>query len=62
MARRAVDLPDDPAIVVTNPDDDCSPAALKRFFDEVFEGPEPDLERIGAAEYIRKLRDGEIDE
>jgi hypothetical protein len=62
MARNADDLPNDPVIVVTNPDEDCSPEAFRIIIDEVLSEPEPELESIGAAEYIRQLRDGLIDE
>lgn len=61
MARNVDELPHDPVIVVTNPDDDCSPEALRAFFDELFAGPEPELESIGAAEILRELRNGEIE-
>jgi hypothetical protein len=56
MARNASDLPVDPVIVVTNPDEDCSPAAFRAFIDELLAGPEPELESIGATEALRELR------
>lgn len=49
-------LPVDPVIVVTNPDEDCSPDAFREVLDEVIEGPEPELDSIGAAEALRELR------
>jgi hypothetical protein len=56
MARNASDLPVGPAIVVTNPDEDCSPPAFRALLDELFASPEPELESIGAAEALRELR------
>jgi len=56
VARNASDLPVGPAIVVTNPDEDCSPSAFRALLDELFAGPEPELESIGAAEALRELR------
>ena len=57
MARSASDLPDDPVIVVTNPEEDCSPEVLRSFIDELLAGPEPELETVEAAETIRAIRD-----
>jgi hypothetical protein len=56
VARHASDLPADPVIVVTNPDEDCSSEAFRAFIDEILAGPEPELEDIGAAEVLRELR------
>jgi hypothetical protein len=56
MARNAKDLPADPAVVVTNPDDDCSAEAFRAFIDDFLAGPEPDLDSIDAAEALRDLR------
>ena len=56
MAGDASDLPTDPVIVVTNPDEDSSPNAFRTFIDELLAGPEPELGSIGAAEAIRELR------
>lgn len=56
MAGDASDLPTDPVIVVTNPDEDSSPSAFRAFIDELLAGPEPELDSIGAAEAIRELR------
>lgn len=56
VARPASDLPADPVIVVTNPDEDCSPEAFRAFIDEILAGPEPELDTIGAAEALRGLR------
>lgn len=56
MANRPNDLPPGSAVVVTNPDEDCSPAAFHAFLDDLLAGPEPELERLGAAEALRELR------
>jgi hypothetical protein len=56
MARNARDLPADPAVVITNPDEDRSAAAFRAFIDELLSGPEPEIESIGAAEALRELR------
>jgi hypothetical protein len=57
MARNASETPLDPAIVVINPGEDCSPETLRSFIDDLLAGPEPELESVGAAETIRALRD-----
>ena len=41
------------AVVVTNPDEDCSPAAFHALLDDLLAGPEPELESLGAAEALR---------
>ncbi len=56
MARPAADFPDDPVIVVTNPDEDSSPEALRAWIDELLSGPEPEIESFNAAEVLRELR------
>ena len=56
MARNASDLPVDPVVLVTNPDEDCSPDAFSTFVDEVLAGSEPELEDIRATEALRELR------
>lgn len=56
MARRADDL--GPAIVLVNPDEDCSAAAGRLVVDEVLASPvEPSPESLLAAEILRQLRD-----
>lgn len=35
MARRASELPTDPVVVLTNPDEDCSPVRVREFLDEL---------------------------
>jgi len=49
-ANRPNDLPPGSAVVVTNPDEDCSPPALHAFLDDLLAGPEPELESLDAAE------------
>jgi hypothetical protein len=56
VARDAADLPGDPIIVLTNPDEDCSPEAFRAFIDDLLAGPEPELDSIGAAEALHQLR------
>ena len=56
MVRSASELPSDPVIVVTNPDDDCSPDSFRSFIDDLLGGPEPELDSIRAAEALRELR------
>jgi hypothetical protein len=56
VARRAADLPDNPALVVTNRDEDCSPAAFRALLDELSAGPDPELESAEADVALRALR------
>ncbi len=42
-------------MVVTNPDEDCSPEAFRALIDELLAGPEPDLETIDAAAALARL-------
>ena len=56
MARGAEELPNDPAVVVTNPDEDCSSALFRAFIDELLAGPDPEIESVDAAEALRLLR------
>ena len=56
MARHAADLPDNPAVVVTNPDEDCSPAAFRAMIDELLAGPDPELKSADADAALRVLR------
>ena len=50
------DLAPDSAVVLTNPDEDCSPEAFRAFLDELLEGHEPELESVDAVEALRALR------
>jgi hypothetical protein len=56
MARRAEALRNDPAVVVTNPDEDCSSESFRAFIDDLLAGPEPECESIEAADAVRLLR------
>lgn len=56
MAHQASDFAGDPVIVVTNPDEDCSPTSFRRVLDDLLDAPEPELESIGAADALRELR------
>lgn len=56
VARSASELPADPLVVVTNPDEDCSPEAFRALIDQLLASPEPELDSIGAAEALSELR------
>jgi len=56
MANRPNDLPPGSAVVIINPDEDCSPEAFHALLDDLLAGPEPELESLDAAEAIRELR------
>jgi hypothetical protein len=56
MANRPNDLPPGSAVVITNPDEDCSPEAFHALLDDLLAGPEPELESLDAAEASRELR------
>ena len=50
-------------VVLTNPEEDCSPEAFHSFLDDLLAGPEPALESIGGAEVLQSQRiDGGVDE
>ena len=55
MARRNPGSPG-ALVVVTNPDEDCSPEAFRALLDELAARPEPELESIDAVEALRELR------
>ncbi len=55
MATHASDLPAG-HVVVTNPDEDCSPEAFRVMLDELLAGPEPDFDSLDAVEVLRELR------
>jgi len=47
-------------VVVTNPEDDCSPDAFRAFLDDLLDGPKPEPDSVDAAAALRTLRvDGE---
>ena len=56
MPRLPADIPPDSDVVLTNPDEDCSPDAFRAFLDELLAGPEPELDSIDAAEALHALR------
>ena len=43
-------------VVLTNPDEDCSPEAFRAFVDELLSAPEPELETVNAAEALSAIR------
>ena len=43
-------------MVVTNPDEDCSPEAFHAFLDALLGAPEPEVESLDAAQALRELR------
>jgi hypothetical protein len=49
-------MPNDPIVVRTNPDEDCSPKAFRIMIDELLAGPEPEIETINAVEALREMR------
>jgi hypothetical protein len=56
MATRPANSPPGSTVVVTNPDEDCSPEAFRAFLDELLAGPDPELESLEAAEALQELR------
>ena len=56
LAHHPADLPPGSVVVVTNPEEDCSPEAFHAFLDELLAGPEPELDSLDAAEALRELR------
>lgn len=56
MPRLPADLPPGSAVVVTNPEEDCSPEAFRAFLDDLLAGPEPELDSLDAAQALRALR------
>ncbi len=56
VARPAEEVPGDPTLVVTNPEQDCSPEAFNAFVAELVSGPEPSLDSLGASEALQELR------
>jgi len=56
MVNRPNELRSGSAVVVTNPNEDCSPAAFHALLDDLLAGPEPELESLDAAEALRELR------
>ena len=60
MSRYPVYLPPGSTVMVTNPDEDCSPEAFRAFLDDLLSGPEPELDSLDAAQGVRELRDASI--
>lgn len=56
MSRHAANLPPGSAVVVTNPDEDCSPEAFHAFLDDLLAGAEPQIESLDAAQALREMR------
>ena len=56
VPRVPAGLPLNSTVVLTNPDEDCSPAAFRAFLDELLDKPEPELDGLHAAEALRELR------
>ena len=56
MPRVPAGLPPNSTVVLTNPDEDCSPPALRAFLDELLANPEPELDSLHAAGALRELR------
>jgi hypothetical protein len=55
MANRPATSPPGSTVVVTNPDEDCSPEAFRAFLDELLAGPERELESLDAVEALHEL-------
>lgn len=55
MARHAADLPSDPAVVVTNPDDEVSAESFRAWLDHRQSG-EPASPAVRAAETLAEVR------
>ncbi len=53
MTRLPADVPPGSTIVLTNPDEDCSPEAFRAFLDELLAAPKPELDSVDAAEKLR---------
>jgi hypothetical protein len=56
VPRVPAGLPPNSTVVLTNPDEDCSPAAFRAFLDELLEMPMPELDTLHAAEALGELR------
>lgn len=56
MPGMPADVAPESAVVLVNPDEDCSPGAFRAFLEEILSGPEPELESIDAVEALRALR------
>ena len=43
-------------MVIVNPDEDCSPAALRLLIDELSTSPEPEIESLDATAVLADIR------
>ena len=55
VPRVPADPPPNSTVVLTNPDEDYSPAAFRTFLDELLDRPEPELDGLDAAETLWSL-------
>lgn len=56
MPRVPADKTPTTTVIVTNPDEDCSPEAFRIVLAEVLEGDEPELDSLDAVEALHALR------
>lgn len=56
MPRRAEDLPNDPAVVLANPDDEVTPELFRQWLDNL-QQDEPFDPGVRAADTVRQIRD-----
>lgn len=56
VVRSASSRPQDPVVVTTNSDEDCSPAAFAASLERLLRRPETDLDSIEAARALSELR------
>lgn len=56
MARRADDFPNDPAVILANPDDDVTPGLFREWLDRIQQG-EPVNPGISAGEILAEIRE-----
>lgn len=56
VTRLPPDPPANSTVVLTNPDEDSSPAAFRALLEELLDGPPPQLDNLDAANVLRELR------
>ena len=61
MVKRPAGLSPGSAVVVTNPEEDCSAEAFYALLDDLARGPDPELDSIDAAAALRALRALRVD-
>jgi hypothetical protein len=49
-------VPAPATVVLTNPDEDCSPAAFRAFLDKLLDYSEPEVDSLQAADTLCELR------